>query len=90
MHTIKNINLFDSLLGGKDTIRCFDKNITFTIPKGTPNGKVLRIKGKGFPIYKQENKFSDLLISIIVDIPSNLDDEDLEKIKQIKDKHNGQ
>jgi|TARA_R110001592_G_scaffold1375_2_gene8210 curved DNA-binding protein len=90
LHTIKNINLFDSLLGGKDTIRCFDKNITFTIPKGTPNGKVLRIKGKGFPIYKQENKFSDLLISIIVDIPSNLDDEDLEKIKQIKDKHNGQ
>ena len=89
LHTIKNISLFDSLLGGKDTIRCFDKNITFTIPKGTPNGKVLRVKGKGFPVYKQEGKFSDLLISIMVDIPNNLDDEDLKKIQEIKDKHNG-
>lgn len=89
LHTIKNISLFDSLLGGKEIIRCFDKNITFTIPKGTPNGKVLRVKGKGFPVYKQENKFSDLLISIIVDIPNNLDDEDLKKIQEIKDKHNG-
>jgi curved DNA-binding protein len=89
LHTIKNINLFDSLLGGKDIIRCFDKNITFTIPKGTPNGKVLRIKAKGFPVYKQEGRFSDLLISIIVDIPQNLDENDLKLIQQIKDKHNG-
>ena len=89
LHTIKNISLFDSLLGGKDIIRCFDKNITFTIPKGTPNGKVLRIKSKGFPVYKQEGRFSDLLISIIVDIPQNFDEDDLKLIKQIKDKHNG-
>ena len=89
LHTIKNISLFDSLLGGKDTIHCFNKNITFTIPKGTPNGKVLRIKGKGFPIYKQEGKFTDLLISIIVDIPQDLDENDLYLIKQIKDKRNG-
>jgi len=89
LHTIKSISLFDALLGGKDTIRCFDKNITFTIPKGTPNGKVLRVKGKGFPVYKQEGKFSDLLISIMVDIPTSLDEDDLKKIQEIKDKHNG-
>ena len=88
LHTIKNISLFDALLGGKDTIRCFDKNITFSIPKGTPNGKVLRIKGKGFPVYKQEGKFSDLLISIIVDIPQDLSEEDLKLVKQIKDRQN--
>mgnify|MGYP001162214073 CR=1 FL=1 len=88
LHTIKNINLFDALLGGKDTITCFDKNITFSIPKGTPNGKVLRIKGKGFPVYKQEGRFSDLLISIIVDIPHDLSEEDLKLIKQIKDRYN--
>jgi curved DNA-binding protein len=89
LHTIKNINLFDALLGGKETIDCFDKTITFTIPPGTANGKVLRVKGKGFPIYKQEGKFSDLLISIIVDIPTDLDDEDKKLIEKLKDKHNG-
>ena len=88
LHAIKNINLFDALLGGKETIDCFNKTITFTIPPGTANGKVLRVKGKGFPIYKQEG-FSDLLISIIVDIPVNLDDEDKAMIQKIKNKYDG-
>jgi len=88
LHTIKNITLFDAILGGKETIDCFDKTITFSIPPGTANGKVLRVKGKGFPVYKQST-FSDLLISIIVDIPTNLDEEDKKAIQKIKDKHNG-
>ena len=89
LHTIKNISLYDALLGGKDKVNCFDKTITFTIPPGTANGKVLRVKGKGFPIYKQAGKFTDLLISIIVDIPTNLDDDDKVLIQKIKNKHNG-
>ncbi len=89
LHTIKNISFYDALLGGKESIDCFDKIISFTIPPGTPNGKVLRVKGKGFPIYKQEGKYSDLLISIIVDIPTDLDDEDKMLITKIKNKHNG-
>jgi len=88
LHTIKNITLYDAILGGKESIDCFDKTITFTIPPGTINGKVLRVKGKGFPVYKQST-FSDLLISIIVDIPINLDEEDKKLIQKIKDKHNG-
>ena len=89
LHTIKNISLYDALLGGKDSLNCFDKTITFSIPPGTANGKVLRVKGKGFPIYKQEGKYTDLLISVIVDIPDNLDREDKMLIQKIKDKHNG-
>jgi len=89
LHAIKNINLFDAILGGKETIDCFNKTITFTIPPGTANGKVLRVKGKGFPVYKQST-FSDLLISVIIDIPTNLDEEDKKAIQKIKDKHNGE
>jgi curved DNA-binding protein len=89
LHTIKNISLYDALLGGRGTLNCFDKTITFTIPAGTPNGKVLRVKGKGFPIYKQKNKFTDLLISVMIDIPTDLDDEDKMLIQKIKNKHNG-
>ena len=89
LHTIKHISLYDAILGGKDTVKCFDKTITFSIPPGTSNGKVLRVKEKGFPIYKQKGKFSDLLISVIVDIPSDLDEEDKALIKNIKNKHHG-
>ena len=47
----------------------------------------MRVKGKGFPVYKQEGKYSDLLISVIVDIPTNLDKEDeiLIKKREIED-----
>ena len=89
LHTIKHISLYDAILGGKDTIKCFDKTITFSIPPGTSNGKVLRVKEKGFPIYKQKGKFSDLLISVIVDIPTDLDEEDKALINNIKNKHHG-
>ena len=89
LHTIKNISIYDAILGGKDSIDCFDKTITFSIPPSTANGKVLRVKGKGFPIYKQKGKFTDLLISVIVDIPDNLDEEDKMLIQKIKNKHNG-
>ncbi len=89
LHTIKNISMYDAILGGKENINCFNKTITFTIPPGTTNGKILRVKGKGFPVYKKENKFTDLLISIMVDIPTDLDDEDKLLITEIKNKHNG-
>jgi len=89
LHTINNISLYDAILGGKSTLSCFNKTITFTIPPGTAHGKVLRVKGKGFPIYKQEGKFTDLLISIMVDIPTDLDLEDKAMIQKIKNKHNG-
>ena len=89
LHTVKNISMYDAILGGKDSINCYDKIISFSLPRGTTNGKVLRVKGKGFPVYKQEGKYSDLLISVIVDIPTNLDKEDEILIKKIKDKHNG-
>ena len=88
LHTIKNITLFDAILGGKESIECFNKIITFTIPPGTDHGKVLRVKDKGFPVYQQEGKFSDLLISITVTIPNDFDDEDKAMLQKIKDKHN--
>ena len=89
LHTVKQIDLFDALVGGKGTVVCFDKTINFTIPQGTPNGKILRLKGKGFPVYKQEGKFSDLLINIVVDIPQDLSKEEIDILQQMKDKRNG-
>ena len=88
LHTIKNISMFSAILGGKETVDCFDKTITFSVPPGTANGKVLRVKGKGFPIYKQAG-FSDLLISVIVDVPTDLDLEDKAMIQKIKNKKDG-
>jgi len=65
----------------------FDRTLNYNIPKGTQNGKTLRIRNKGYPIWKREGYFTDLLISVIVDIPSNLSQAEyalFEKLQQLR------
>ena len=84
LHTIKRISLYDALLGGKGTVELFDKTIRYTIPKCVQHGKVLRIKGKGFPMYNNPHLFGDLYINVFVEMPDKLTDEQVELIQKMK------
>jgi len=85
LHKMHKVNLFDALLGGRSTIEVFDKKIMFSIPPGTQNGTMLRLQGKGFPIYNQD-RCGDLYVNIMVDLPNDLTDEEISLIKKVKDK----
>ena len=89
LHTIKHIYLYDALLGGKGEATVFDKTITYTIPKCVKNGTMLRIKGKGFPAYNNPSMYGDFFINILVNLPSELSDEQELLIKKMKDLENG-
>ena len=89
LHAIKHIDLYDALLGGKGEIKVFDKNITYNIPKCVKNGTMLRIKGKGFPYYGNSDMHGDLLINILVNLPSELSDEQETLVIKMKDLENG-
>ena len=85
LHAIREFNLFDVLLGSTETIQIFDRTIKFTLPSGTQAGEVLRIKGKGFPIYNTEDTFGDLYIHAKVKIPKNLTEEQIDLINKLKE-----
>ena len=85
LHTVVHVNLYDAVLGGKQTLQIFDKTISFSIPKATSHGKVLRIRGKGMPLWKKEGQYGNLLVSIFVDIPTNLTHEEIELFKKLKE-----
>ncbi|MCX6286247.1 MAG: J domain-containing protein, partial [Bacteroidetes bacterium] len=53
------------------------------IPRETQNGKVLRMKGLGMPVYRKKNEFGDLYLRIIVDIPQNLSPREIELFTQL-------
>lgn len=89
LHTIKHIDLYDALLGGKGEVRVFDKTISYTIPKCVKNGTMLRIKGKGFPAYNNPQILGDFFINILVNLPSTLSEEQEELVKKMKDIENG-
>jgi curved DNA-binding protein len=40
----------------------------------TQNGSKVKLKGKGFPVYRDEGHFGDLYITYVIKIPTNLTD----------------
>lgn len=89
LHTIKHIDMYDALLGGKGEAKIFDKTITYTIPKCVKNGTMLRIKGKGYPAYNNPHILGDFYVNILVNLPANLTEEQEALVKKMKDLDNG-
>ena len=89
LHKIHRVGVFDAMLGGKSSIDIFDKKINFTIPQGTQNGMVLRIQGKGFPIYNQPEKYGDLYVNVLVELPKDLNEDEINLLRQVKDMIDG-
>ena len=49
----------------------------------TQNETKIRLKGKGFPVYKKEGEFGDLFITFSVNIPTNLTEKQKELFKEL-------
>jgi curved DNA-binding protein len=45
----------------------------------------VRLKGKGFPVYKEEGKSGDLYVGLEIQIPTNLTEKEKELFRQLKD-----
>lgn len=59
-------------LGGKVRVPLLNGDISLTIPAGTNNGKVLRLKGKGMPDYNSESVKGDVYLTIRIEMPEKL------------------
>jgi len=89
LHKIQRVNVFDAMLGAKSSIEIFDKKINFSIPPGTQNGTTLRIQGKGFPIYNQPERYGDLYVNVLVELPKDLTEGETNLLKTVKDMIDG-
>jgi curved DNA-binding protein len=63
-----------AVLGGKVQVPTLDNNVQLTIPAGTQGGQVFRLKGKGMPHLRDDNKLGDLLAKAKIRVPQNLTD----------------
>jgi curved DNA-binding protein len=89
LHKIQRVDVFDAMLGAKSSIEIFDKKINFNIPPGTQNGTTLRIQGKGFPIYNQPERYGDLYVNVLVELPKDLTEAETNLLKTVKDMIDG-
>lgn len=72
-----DLELYTAILGGEITITDFEESkLKLKVVAGTQNGTKVRLKGKGFPVYKKEGFFGDLYVIYNIKIPTNLSDEE--------------
>ncbi|UPS92993.1 MULTISPECIES: DnaJ C-terminal domain-containing protein [unclassified Bizionia] len=67
-----DLDLYTALLGGNITVDTFDGKAKLTVKPETQNGTRVKLKGKGFPVYKKADAFGDLFITYNIKTPTNL------------------
>ncbi len=77
------LDLYTAVLGGETTINTLDGKVKLKVKPETQNGEKVRLKGKGFPVYKKESEFGDLFITYDIQIPKNLTEKQKELFKQL-------
>lgn len=77
------ISFVDAILGITKEIPTLTGRASVNIPPGTASGRILRLKGKGFPEVGGYGN-GDMLIKIVVDIPKNLGKEELNLVEKLK------
>jgi curved DNA-binding protein len=66
------LDLYTAVLGGEITVDTLTGKVKLKVKPETQNGDKVKLKEKGFPVYKEEGKFGDLYITYSVKIPTNL------------------
>jgi curved DNA-binding protein len=72
LYTTAGIDLYAAVLGGETIIDTMNGKVKLKVNPGTQNGTKIRLKGKGFPVYKKEGQYGDLYVTFSVKIPTNL------------------
>ncbi len=85
-----NVDLYTAVLGGKTEINTPAGKLNITVPKESQSGSKLRLKGKGMPVYGKTGQYGDLYVQLNVVIPKNLNQEEenlFRKLKELRNNH---
>ena len=72
LHTSVNLPLYTAVLGGELTMDTLGGKLKLKVPPETQNNTKVKLKGKGFPVYKKEGHYGDLYVTYHIQIPTHL------------------
>lgn len=78
-----DLDIYTAVLGGEITIDTFDGKVKLPVKPETQNGTKVKLKGKGFPVYKKEGEFGDLFVTYKIKIPTNLSEKEKELFQEL-------
>jgi curved DNA-binding protein len=80
----KNTDLFTLVLGGRLDIRTPRGTVKVTVPELTQPGQSLRLKGQGFPVFKDESRYGDMILKLNCRLPEKLSADEKELFEKLK------
>ena len=83
LHLTIAIDLYKAVLGGEIFIETLNGKVKLNVKPETQNGTLVKLKGKGLPIYKQQGKFGDLYITYTIKTPTKLSTKEKELFTQL-------
>ena len=75
LFTTVPIDLYTAMLGGETTIDTLKGKVKLKVNPETQYGTKIRLKGKGFPVYKKEGEAGDLYVTYEIKLPTKLTEE---------------
>lgn len=72
LFTSVELDLYKAVLGGEITLETLNGKVKLKVKPETQNGAKVKLKDKGFPVYKNEGAYGDLYVTYIIKIPTNL------------------
>lgn len=83
IHIQEEVDLYTAILGGEKIIETLNGKVKLVIQTGTQPDTTLRLKGKGFPVYKKDNQFGDLYVKWHVKLPTKLNAKQKELFEEL-------
>jgi curved DNA-binding protein len=83
LYATADLDLYTALLGGEILVDTFDGKVKLKVAPETLGGTKVKLKGKGFPVYKKDNEFGDLFISYQIKLPTNLTEKEKELFTEL-------
>jgi curved DNA-binding protein len=77
------VSVYLAALGGETLVHYPGGQVKIKLKAGTQNGTLLRLKGKGFPVYNQADRHGDLFVKVNLQLPENLTDQEKELFRQL-------
>lgn len=78
------IDLYTALLGGDQLVNTLDGQVKLKVKPETQSGTKVRLKGKGFPVYKKAGASGDLIVTYYVALPMHLTEQQKEMFRKIR------